>query len=275
MDSNSYTLSLNNKLSVRMYTDTRPRYLETASIQKGLVLVLDGKELNEEGVGFGLPIVKYSDKTFFSRQAKVSFKQTNNCYIFTKTYTLDTISLKKFGKSTYIDDNLYSLLQHAFDRLYLRYKKFWALFNKLMELRQLAAIKTEFVAVKPRGEVTVIYECTPTRITVKADFSKISLLKCNEVLVLNEQGSNIFSKYTDTSGLTLLSDKIGAWDIVTAQKATLHNPDISFTMQSSSKAKLVRGWENTRNRFSWTGLSYSMHPHNGIFEYSICIDFNG
>jgi hypothetical protein len=237
--------------------------------------MLEGKELNEEGVGFGVPIIKYSDKTFFSSQAKVSFKQTNNCSILTKTYTLDTVSRKKLGKVTYLDDSLYSLLMHIFQKLYFRHKKFSTLFNKAMELRQLAHIKTEFVTVKPRGEVTVTYLCSPACITIRADFSKVALNKCNEVLVLNEQGSNIFRKYTDTTGLTLLSNKIGAWDTVVAQKATLHNPKVSFTLQTHRYAALIRGWENTRNRFSWVGLSYSMNPHNKVFEYMIRLDCNG
>ena len=73
-----------------------------------------------------------------------------------------------------------------------------------MELRDLAKIKTEFIAVKPRGTVTINYHCQPEAINIKADFSKVALNKCREVLVLNEQGSSIFQKYVDSSGLNLL-----------------------------------------------------------------------
>jgi hypothetical protein len=142
-----------------------------------------------------------------------------------------------------------------------------------MELRELANIKTEFITVKPRGTVTVEYRLQPTGINIEANFSKITLNKCCEVLVLNEQGSGVFQKYTDSNGLHLFGNKIGAWETVTADQATLQSAkeQISFTLQSDVGATLFRGWERTRNRFSWAGLSYSMRPNNGTFNYSIIL----
>jgi hypothetical protein len=131
--------------------------LETGALQKGLVLLLDGKELIEEGVGFGVPVIKYEDKTFFSSKADVSIKKIGPDCTFTKVYTLDTVSVKKFGSSSYIDDGLYSTLRKTFQSLYLKHKKLTPLFNKVMELRDLAKIKTEFITVKPRGTVTINY----------------------------------------------------------------------------------------------------------------------
>ena len=205
MDSTeTVTLQLTDRLSVRLYRDCRPSCLETGALQKGLVLLLDGKELIEEGVGFGVPVVKYEDKTFFSSTADVSIQKTGSAYTLTKVYTLDTVSLKKFGQATYIDDGLYSPLRKTFQSLYLKHKKLNPLFNKAMELRDLANIKTEFITVKPRGTVTINYHCQPTAINIQADFSKVTLNKCREVLVLNEQGSSVFQKYVDSNGLNLL-----------------------------------------------------------------------
>jgi hypothetical protein len=266
-------LNLTDRLSVRLYNDCRPNFLETGSLQKGLVLLLDGRELIEEGVGFGLPIVKYTDKTFFSSKAEVSMRKNGSGYTLTKVYRLDTVSLKKFGQATYIDDSLYSPLRKTFHNLYLKHKKLTPLFNKVMEFRELANIKTEFVAVRPRGTVSVDYQIQPTGINIEVNFSKLTLDKCREVLVLNELGSGIFEEYTDSNGLHLIGIKIGAWDTVTADKATLQNTkkQISFTLQNYANARLFRGWERTRNRFSWAGLSYSMLPNTGTFNYPITV----
>jgi len=144
-----------------------------------------------------------------------------------------------------------------------------------MELRELANIKTEFITVKPRGTVTVKYRCQPAVINVEANFSKVLLDKCREVLVLNEQGSSFFQKYVDSNGLNLLGNKIGAWETVTADQASLQtvNGQISFSLRYKKDATLFRGWERTRNRFSWAGLSYSMRPNNGTFNYSIGLNY--
>ena len=264
-------LQLTDHLSVRLYKDCRPTCLETGALQKGLVLLLDGRELIEEGVGFGVPIVKYQDRTFFPGTAEVFAEKSGSGFTLTKVYRLDTVSLKKFGKTAYIDDTIYSPLRKNFQALYLKHKKLADLFNKAMELRDFANIKTEFAVVKPRGNVTVTYQCQPTAIKIEVDFSHIALRKCCEILVLNEQGACVFQKYVDSSGITLLGRKIGAWEAVTATQASLQTASgrISFSLQNSRGATLFRGWENTKKRFSWAGLSYSMLPTRRSFGYTV------
>ena len=265
------TMRLTDRLAVRLYADCRPNFLETKSLQKGLVLALDGKELIEEGVGFGVPIVKYRDKTFFSSKAEVSIAKNRSAVTLKKVYTLDTISLKKFGQSGYINDAIYSSMRKTFEILYLRHKKLLPLFNKTMEFRDLANIKTEFVSVRPRGKVCVTYSCQPSAISVQVDYSGVDLNKCEEILVLNEQGSGVFQKYIDSNGLILQSSKIGAWEKVMADNASLFGSkgEISFGVRKVAGAEIFRGWEQTKKRFSWAGLSYRMRPNNGFFSYSV------
>ena len=92
------TVPLAGGLAIRLYGDCRPSCMETSALQKGLVLMLDGRELIEEGMGFGVPIVMYADKTFFSSKADVSIQEAGSGYTLTKVFTLDTVSLKKFGQ---------------------------------------------------------------------------------------------------------------------------------------------------------------------------------
>jgi hypothetical protein len=117
-----YTVPLTDRLLVRLYSYCRPTCLETGGLQKGLVLLLDGKELIEEGVGFGLPVVKYEDKTFFSGSAQLSVDTSGSSQEITKTYRMDTISRKKLSNGYYIDDGLYSFVRKKFTKLCLSKK---------------------------------------------------------------------------------------------------------------------------------------------------------
>ena len=250
--------------------------METAFLHKGLVLILDNHEVIEEGMGFGLPVVKYIDKTYFSSSAEVSIEKKDSVYQIKKKFVLDAISRKKFWRSTYIDDGVYSLARKTFEKLYLKHKGISPLFNNLMELRNVAKIKTEFQKVKPRGIIAVNYEIRPEVINVTADFSDLILDGCAELLVLNEQGANTFDKYNDTNGLKLAGAKIGGWDLVTAKQAFMLSSEkqVSFCLLKTHRATLFRGWENTKRRFSWAGLNYSLQPNQGNFSYSIDLNFS-
>ena len=215
------TIRLTDRLSVRLYCDSRPHCMETASLQKGLVLMFDNQELIDEGLGFGVPVAKYGDKTYFSGSAEVAIQKNPSAVTLKKTYILDTISRKKIWRASYINDGFYSSARKSFAKLYLTRKNLSPLFNTIMELREKAKIKTEFIKVKPRGVITVNYEIEPLAVKVSVDFSRLTLKGCEEVLVLNEQGSTTFEKYADTSGLKLFGREIGAWDAITADQASM------------------------------------------------------
>jgi hypothetical protein len=231
--------------------------------------MLDGCVLIEEGIGFGVPVVKYADKTYFSSSSQVTMEDFG---VIKKVFVLDTVSRKKLWRAKYIDDGFYSKLRKLFEKSYLKHKQFTVFFNRIMELRELAKIKTEFVKMPPRGTVTVTYVCKPEAIKVDVDFKNLKLHSCQELLVLNEQGSNYFCNYSDSEGLRLVGSKLGAWDKVDAQTATLQNGEVNFSLQTIRGASLFRGWERTRKRFSWAGLSYSLQPNNGSFTYTIALN---
>jgi hypothetical protein len=266
----SITLPLGNWLSVRLYADSRPHCLETAALQKGLVLLHEQEELIEEGLGFGVPIAKYHDKTYFSTCSEVSFGENDSGVALQKRYLLDSIS-KKVWRGSYIDDEFYSSWRKRFAKLYLNHKELAPVFNSLMEFREFAKIKTKFVRIKPKGKVIVNYQVKPATIDINVDFSNLAQNGCEELLVLNEQGSTGFDTYLDSSGLKLAAGRIGGWGTVTAKQALLQSSErqVSFGVCRVSGATLIRGWERTKNRFSWAGLSYSLPPKTKTYGYSI------
>ncbi len=267
------TLRLNNRLSVRIYKDSRPKCLEIAPLQKGLVLLHDNKELIEEGVGLGVPVVKYKDKTYFSSSAEVTVQDSGSSTVIKKTFVLDAVSRKRLGKNSYVNDSLYSLIHAFFEKAYLNNRTLNPFFSGLMAFRHIIKIRTDFLKVKSRGTAEVTYRCHPTVIRVSVDFSNLVLDGCEEILILNEQGATFFREYFDSDGTVLTGNQMGAWAAVTAEEASLLNSEggLAFTLRRIQGASLSRGWEKIKNRFSWAGLSYSLEQQNRrTFEY--CVD---
>jgi len=82
------TMALGNELTVRAYPDTRPHVGKITPLQKGLVLVQDGRELIEEGYGFGSPIVVQDGRSYLSQHAVVAAAPDNQQVI--KRFSIDT-----------------------------------------------------------------------------------------------------------------------------------------------------------------------------------------
>jgi hypothetical protein len=265
---NCLTFPVNEVLSVRLYRDNKPNCLETSLLQKGLVLVYKGKELIEEGMGFGVPVVKFQDKTLFSSNAQIIWGKDSS--VFEKHFLIDTISTKQFCNA-HVNDNFYEVIHKMFEKGYLGHQTLQPVNNKIMELRSLLKIKTHFKQVKPRGTVKIKYAVKDVAIEISADFSGLNRDGALEFLLLNEQGASSFGCYKDTDGLRLADSRIGAWDLVSAKKAVLTNRsgNLGFSLEPKVSTMLFRGWEKTRNRFSWAGLSYSLPPSRNSFYYYI------
>ncbi len=272
----SITLKINERVGLKLYSDSRPYCLEIAPLQKGLVLMLDGRDLIEEGIGFGVPVVKYEDKTYFSCDAETLVRTEGETCIMMKSFLLNSVSHKRIGDSFYVNDRLYSRFHKSFEKVYLRHASLSFLFNRIMEFRKTMRVSTDFVKVKPRGKVTVSYTCCPDYPTIKiqAHISDLDCNGCKEILILNEQGSTFFSRYSDTDGLRLRDGEIRAWEKIEANRASLSDSQhtLSFTMKNVPNAIMLRGREKTKGRFSWAGMSYSLDPSVRTLTYDIVLD---
>jgi hypothetical protein len=81
---------LSEGLAVRLYADTRPHTGKVARMQKGLILEVDGRELVEEGFGFGLPLVEVEGQAYLSRSASVRQADLSMGDTLVKLYAMDT-----------------------------------------------------------------------------------------------------------------------------------------------------------------------------------------
>lgn len=82
-----YTINLSQGTAIRLYADTRPHIGKIARLQKGLVLVADGRERVEEGYGFGLPLVEVEGQAYLSRSASIEREGDT----LVKRFVMDTV----------------------------------------------------------------------------------------------------------------------------------------------------------------------------------------
>jgi hypothetical protein len=123
-------------------------------------------------------------------------------------------------------------------------------------------------------EVKVLYTLnTETgKVNIEIDTSAIPP-EITEVLVMNEQGANIFDRYMDTSGISLQGQEIGCWDEINAREAWFesHAHRVTFRLGRVKGARLFRGRELLGSRLAWAGFGYSFSPSNQSFQYELSI----
>ena len=256
-DGDIYNYKVDDYIILKLYPDNRPSNLETSLRQKGVVMEYQGRPVIGEGMGFGVPLVKYKEKTFFPGSSTI----THDSDSITKTFMFNTVS-RKYYHGNLISDRLYRPVHRTFAYFYLKLKPLRALFDYMMSLRESAGIQTSFVRIEPRGKASITYSVAGRELIVRADFSEIQMDNIEELVVLNEQGATDFTSYTDSNGIEAHNEKIGAWDRVEADSASLLNAtkDLCFTLWRIPEASLFRGWEKVQGRLSWAGLNYTFSP---------------
>lgn len=273
-----YTTVPVENISFRVYSDCGPHCMRTSDIQKGLVIVYRGRELIEEGVGFGVPVANYLDGIYFSKSAVTQVWDENDFTVVRKSFSMNTVLRKKLWNRIYMERSTIYQQLVSLTSAYIDSKVFGKILLGIALLKEkYLGLKTEYFKVKSRGDVIVTYTIYADKIHVSVDLTELDRSLCMSILVLNEQGSTVFRKYSDSDGLILTDDEIGGWTGVKAKMACMSSLDSSlgFCLSKVDSTKLFRGREVLRWILAWAGLNYELSPDTNVFNYTIRIICGG
>ncbi len=265
-----HTLTISDSVSLRVYSNTKPLNMKIADLQKGLVLLCNGTDVVGEGTGFGVPIAKYSDETVFSGSSFLYVRRQGNVVEIRKEFFMDLVVRDRFRNLKLENPRIRTLFDYI-SMLYQRHKRLARSILIVKGLFFKFGVKYSFIRSPRKGAVIVTYIIDRNRILVKLNFSLLERTNLSKVFVLNEQGAHFFRTYSDSEGLRLVDEEIGAWDEVTAQSAKITNEQskIGFSLKNIEGTMLRRGRELMKGSLDWIGLDYELDPEYYQFEYEI------
>ena len=253
----------------------------SANLQHGPTLVHRGIDLAEEGVGFGVPIVKLGRRTVFAGEADVvdvgTDRSEDGGLVVELAYRLD----REEGTVLFATGRRHReappRLATARDRLALAHREHPVVrpvidgFNAA--LRGVFDARTCYRRVPSVGVIRVRYRFTDAgrAMQVSAAFDRLDDPEVTEIVLMNEQGAHHFACYHDSDGTTLDGPAIGSWGEIAAQEATLADSvrGLSFTVARTPGARLFRGRELAPGRLAWAGFAYVIPPGVQMFAYQV------
>ena len=222
-------------------------------------------------MGFGVPVIKYRNGMYYSKDAMMI--RINKKNVVGKNFRMDSLERIRIGKLGKIEFPSPALRFLAF-----AYRSSNFLGKRMTQvdqaLRKRAEIETEFVAVKNRGDVSMTYEINSHRIHVKCDLTRLEKDALQKIFILNEQGSCFFRQYSDTDGVHLARGEIGAWKRVKAERACFSDPKstFAFCLNGLEGIAMWRGREDHAD-LRWSGLIYESGPNTDIIDYDILLRY--
>jgi hypothetical protein len=243
-----FTINLGEGVDAKLYPDSRPHCLESSDLQKGLVMAFRGKEIVGEGVGFGVPVVLYSDGQYFSSSAESWVQESSASIVgLTKVYRIDAVPVKSLGRIS-LGEAMVSYIDKQSMEVYLNRERLRPIMDASDMVFHALGLRINHVSKGSRGTIGVEYRIVKREINIRVDMGDLDLTNCKGILIANEQGPAFFRRYSDSSGIVLEDAEIGSWGEVTADEATISDRGemLGFTLKRLNGAKLLRGREKRR-----------------------------
>ncbi len=247
----------------------------TCRIQKGLMLFHENRDLSEEGIGFGVPVLKSGHETIFPGYACVTADKDNDTIVVKIDYDMNLVE-RMAVKSKSIDNKVFYKIKEYFSWLHREYPLLRGiLVRSSNSLRRTCDIETRFEKAASTGIASVVNTINIKKgtIHVNVDINNVKKERCTEVNIMNELGANHFDSYRDSNGLFLRGNAIGTWDEIFADEASFidYCDNIAFTLKQVKGARMFRGRELVEERLAWSGFAYLLSQDIISFDYDIRI----
>jgi hypothetical protein len=272
------TIPLSNGLMLRISDLPRENFeYGTSVLPRGLILFKNGKDLAEEAVGFGFPVIKRGLQTLFPGGLKLSYQKEGSVWKVRADYSLTLVErIRRKDRENYHNEAIYGLknfMAAIVRRISFLRRPLTAISSGL---RRVFGLETSYEDAGDRCEIRMIYTIDSRSKIIQVEMSapSTSLEGVTEIVVMNELGANYFDTYTDTSGKSLKGRKIGCWDEVAAEEAGFRSSGlkIGFTLSRINGTRLFRGRELEGSRLAWAGFGYSFPPSLEKLFYRIKLD---
>lgn len=256
---------------------TREGDYPTRRLQKGLLLLCDGQGLAEEGVGFGVPVVKRGVKTVFAGGVILSRPQQGPPWAMTAAFEMNLVERLARSDGRGVRPKFLYAARDSLAALHRRSPPLRGLLTGTsVALQRTFRWTTCFVKGDSLGIVNVTYTVYPEegRIGIAVDTADLLRDTITEVAMVNELGAHHFDRYRDSEGTTLGGKQIGTWDVVTAARATFVSTAhrAAFSLGQARGAKLNRGRELVGSRLAWSGFGYVLPPTLTDFAYDVSFE---
>ena len=270
----SIPLSPGTALVIQEKDDPNPKY-PSGRIQKGLVLWHDTIDLSEEGVGFGVPVLKRGHETVYPGSVRLHASGDGRTTLVESFYNLNIRERMYIGGKPVKGTALYRF-RERFSRLHRRHPFLRTSLDRSNALIERAfPIRRAFEEGVSSGQASVEYRVDPGRqtISISLDLGHGRFDGRSEIFMMNELGASYFDEYHDSQGHHLKKKSIGAWEEVLSDEASFRDPAhwLSFTLAMIHGAKLFRGREFVPGKLAWAGLSYRLPEQATKFSYWIRI----
>jgi hypothetical protein len=244
----------------------------SSMIRKGLTMSLDGVDLCEEGVGFGVPVLKQARETIFPGTLHVRAEAS----AAVAEYDMDLVERLTLPAPRSFVSVALNAMREPLALLHRRYPVLRrALTGISNAMRSAFGIRTTFEHARSLGTIRVTYRFNASagEVTVSVEVHGLAAEGCTELVLMNEQGARFFDRYEDSTGCERRGDAIETWQEVSARQAAFHDSrhGVSFALNGAPGARLFRGRELVGDRLAWAGLAYVLPAGTKEFSYGITL----